>query len=103
MTRYRRILSKLESHFTPLHLELINESERHHVPTGSESHFKVIIVSDAFAGLSRLQRHQAIYNALSDEMNTGLHALSISAQTAAEWQQAPASLKTPPCRGGSLS
>ena len=58
-----QIEEKLRNAFTPAHLEVHDESYRHNVPAGSESHFKVVIVSDHFTGQRFLQRHRAIYGA----------------------------------------
>lgn len=51
---------------------------------GSETHFAVAVVSDAFDGQRQLQRHRTINSALSEELASGLHALEIRAQTPAE-------------------
>ena len=50
------------------HLELENESYKHNVPEGSESHFKLTLVSNVFEGMRAVQRHQLIYGALTDQM-----------------------------------
>ncbi|MFO7704601.1 MAG: BolA family protein, partial [Halopseudomonas sp.] len=81
------------------HLELVNESHMHSVPPGSESHFKAVIVSQQFAGLNAVKRHQAVYRSLGDLMSR-IHALALHTYTPAEWlarAQAPAS---PNCLGG---
>ena len=70
----------------PSHLELINESYMHSVPPGSESHFKAVIVSEDFAGLNAVKRHQAVYRALGELMQR-IHALALHTYTAEEWQQ----------------
>ena len=72
----------------PSHLEVVNESAGHggYFP-GKESHFKVIVVSDAFAGLRLVQRHQKVYAAAADLLGAGkIHALAIHAFVATEWQ-----------------
>ncbi|MFV8756480.1 BolA family protein [Nannocystaceae bacterium ST9] len=96
------IHDKLVAGFAPRVLEVIDESGNHSVPVGSESHFKVVIVSEAFVGQSALARHRAVNAALADELRAGLHALSIVAYTPEQWTerggQVPAS---PPCLGGS--
>ncbi|WP_407412571.1 BolA family protein [Acinetobacter sp.] len=72
----------------PSYLEVINESSGHggYYP-GKESHFKVVIVSDAFASLRLVQRHQKIYAAVGDLLSPGnIHALAIHAFVADEWQ-----------------
>lgn len=83
----------------PVHLELVNESYMHSVPPGSESHFKAVIVSDEFAGLNAVKRHQAVYRSLGDLMSK-IHALALHTYSPEEWsarQQAPDS---PNCLGG---
>ena len=84
-----------------LHLEVINESDRHNVPPGSESHFKVVLVSGAFRDQGLLARHRMINQLLADELAGGVHALAIHAYTEQEWANrtggAPLS---PPCLGG---
>ena len=51
------IEAKLRDAFAPAHLEVVNESHMHSVPKGSETHFKVVVVSDRFEGLSPVKRH----------------------------------------------
>ena len=83
------------------HLEVINESGNHNVPKGSESHFKVTVVSDGFEGKSLIARHRVVNQLLSELLQTQIHALALHVYTPAEWQekngQVPAS---PPCLGG---
>lgn len=72
----------------PSYLEVVNESSGHggYYP-GKESHFKVVIVSDAFASLRLVQRHQKIYAAVGDLLSPGnIHALAIHAFVVDEWQ-----------------
>ena len=69
-------------------------------PPGSETHFKMIIVSDVFVGLSQVQRQQRVYRVLNDELANGLHALSMKTLTPAEWQQDPTIPESPLCLGG---
>lgn len=56
--------------------------------TGDGQHFEALIVSDAFAGKSRVQRHQLVYQALGDRMREEVHALSMRTLTPEEWKQA---------------
>ncbi|SDH68863.1 BolA protein [Vibrio xiamenensis] len=95
------IEQKLQAEFKPVHMNVLNESYMHNVPPGSESHFKVIIVSNAFEGSRLIARHRAVNQVLADELAGGVHALSIHTYTEQEWltenQQAPAS---PMCMGG---
>ena len=55
---------------------------------GDGQHFQAVIVSDAFAGKSRVQRHQLVYAALGDRMREEIHALSMRTLTPQEWAQA---------------
>ena len=93
----QKIYQVLQQQFQPTQLEVLDESHMH--SRGAESHFKAIVVSEAFASLSRVRRHQAVYAALG-ELMTQFHALALHLYTEQEWQgQAPAS---PTCKGGSL-
>ena len=93
MTLEQQLIERLQS-LAPIHLDVINESAGHggYFP-GKESHFKVSIVSDAFAGLRLVQRHQKIYAAAGDLLSPGkIHALAIHAYLPTEWTgTAPAS------------
>ena len=83
------IETKLIAALTPERLTVINESHLHagHHHTGSnhqgtfdgtgETHFRVRIVSAAFAGMSRIDRHRAVNDLLADEIAAGVHALAI--------------------------
>ncbi len=102
MTRQERIREKLTAALAPAHLEVENESHNHNVPKGSETHFKVLIVSDAFEGLGAIDRHRRVHTALADELKKGLHALTLRALTPAQWAtEGGASFQSPPCLGGS--
>jgi len=65
-------------------IQLVNESHLHAGPA-TESHFKLVLVSSAFDGLSRVKRHQLVYKALGGLMQE-FHALALHTYTAAEWQ-----------------
>ncbi len=88
---------------TPEHLELINESMNHAgYFDGKESHFKLTIVSDAFANKRAVARHQLIYqlvDALLISQGGALYALAIHAYTPAEWQTQVQSPDSPDCAG----
>ena len=76
------IEAKLKGEFSPDRLEVINESHRHagHQPQfdgEGETHFRVRIVSNAFSGMSRIDRHRAVNQILADELAAGVHALAI--------------------------
>ena len=53
---------------------------------GDGQHFEAVIVSKAFEGRSRVQRHQLVYAALGDRMRQEIHALSMRTLTPAEWK-----------------
>lgn len=55
--------------------------------TGDGQHFEAVVVSDAFAGKSRIQRHQLVYGTLGDRMREEIHALSIKTYTPEEWEK----------------
>ncbi len=95
------IEKKLGEALSPVHLEVVNESGMHSVPPGSETHFKVLVVSPAFEGLGLVDRHRRVNEALREELRAGVHALSIRALTPAQWAEGPAPLVSPPCLGGS--
>lgn len=72
---------KLEQAFAPSRLELTDQSARHaghagHDPRG-ESHFKLVMVSPAFAGQSRLARQRLVNQALAEELADRVHALAM--------------------------
>ena len=99
--RAQRIEAAIKAALAPSFIQLEDESHKHSVPEGAESHFKLVCVSDVFAGLMPVRRHQKVYGELQSELDGGLHALALHLYTPAEWaaqQQAPAS---PDCKGGS--
>ncbi len=81
--------ARLRQAFSPVELEILDESHRHaghheSFDGSGETHLRVRIVSEAFSGMSRIGRHRAI-NALADEaMANGLHALAIEAKAPGE-------------------
>ncbi len=99
--RTNRIDECLSQHLSIQFIEILDESHRHHVPKDAETHFKLIIVSETFDGLSLVKRHQLINNLLKNEFASGMHALSIHAYTANEWlKKTIKPPKSPHCRDG---
>ena len=97
----QRIQRKIESALAPSHLEVLNESHKHSVPPGSESHFKLVVVSAQFEGMPRLRRHQRVNGLLADELAGPVHALSMDTLTAPEWERRGRRVaETPDCPGG---
>ena len=95
------IRAKLMETMSPVHLEVVNESFKHNVPKGSESHFKVMVVSPVFEGKKLIDRHRMVNAALAEELSGPVHALSISAKTPAQWEKNAKVHETPNCLGGS--
>ena len=82
------IADKLTKAFAPQSLDVVDESHRHeghagHRP-GGETHFRVNIVSEAFRGKSRIDRHRIVNETLSGELAAGVHALAIHARAPGE-------------------
>ena len=82
------ITNKLREAFTPESLDVIDESHLHeghagHRP-GGETHFRINIVSEAFEGKSRIERHRMINATLATELAGPVHALAIKAQAPGE-------------------
>lgn len=88
MTVAERIESKLRAAFRPERLEVVDESHRHEGHAGwregGETHFQVTLVSETFAGRSRLERQRAVYAALAEELAGPVHALQITARAPGE-------------------
>ena len=94
-----KIENTLKQDLKPEFLEVINESHKHIVPKGAESHFKITVVSESFAGLAKIKRHKVIYQTLEKIINE-IHALSMGLYTPDEWQtKAHTPHRTPPCAG----
>ena len=93
------IQHKLTETFSPTHLAIENESHLHSGPA-TDSHFKVVVVSDRFVGKRPVARHQLVYGALADELAGAIHALVIHPFTVEEWQQRAGEVReSAPCRG----
>jgi len=97
------IENKLQAALAPKVCLVDDESYLHHVPVGTESHFKVVVCSAAFNGLSRVQRHQKIYAALAEYMPNPIHALAIHTYAPEEWSPDLAIRHSPACEGGGKS
>ena len=82
------ITKKLTEAFAPQSLKVLDESHQHeghagHRP-GGETHYRVYIVSEAFKGKTRLERHRLINQTLAGELTDGVHALAIHAAAPGE-------------------
>ncbi|XP_026755628.2 bolA-like protein DDB_G0274169 [Galleria mellonella] len=95
------IFNKLQSALSASHVNVINESYMHNVPKGAETHFKVVVVSDKFDGLPLIKRHRLVNDILKEELQTGVHALSIVAKTPKQWEESDKIVESSPnCKGG---
>lgn len=85
---YKRITEKLSSALRPVTLNLKDESHLHaghrESPGLPETHFRLEVVSEAFEGMSMLQRQRKIYSLLAEELEERVHALSMKTKTPAE-------------------
>lgn len=91
-----QIVNTLKTSMDLFSLKIINESFMHNVPEGSESHFKIVIVSEDFLNLTMIQRHKLVYKKLNNLM-TKIHALSIHAFDKDEFKLNPIILDSPEC------
>ena len=77
--------TQLRTQFAPVHFVLTDESSRHAGHAGArpegETHYKIVMIADAFKGESRVARQRLVYQALRDEFDRGLHALSLDLKT----------------------
>ena len=107
-TMQQQITQKLNDAFSPEHLEVVNESNMHSVPEGSESHFKVVIVCDDFKGKMLIARHRLVNQVLDEELKKnrsegGIHALALHTMTMEEWFKKGNAPDSPKCHGGGKS
>tara|TARA_B100001094_G_scaffold161392_1_gene156116 strand:+ start:511 stop:813 length:303 start_codon:yes stop_codon:yes gene_type:complete len=82
--------------FNPSVLSIDNESHMHNVPQDSESHFKIVLVSKNFTGLSEVNRHKSVYKVLEDILDS-IHAISIHSFDENEYTNNPIILDSPNC------
>ncbi|WP_341266083.1 transcriptional regulator BolA [Morganella morganii] len=97
----QRIEEKLNHTLAPHYIDVVNESGQHNVPAGSETHFKVVVVSETFTGMRPVARHRHMYTLLADELAGGVHALALHTYTPDEWNHRQGGLNpSPRCHGG---
>lgn len=101
MSMAATIETKLTGELSPERLRIDNDSSRHAGPA-TESHFRIIIVAQAFDGCSLVARQRLVYGCLADELAGPVHALQMKCLTPAEYAAADGdvTLKAPPCGGG---
>ena len=92
---------KLSENINSTFLEVVNESDMHNVPPGSESHFKITIVSAEFEGKMMLAQHRMINAILKEELQNSIHALALHTYTPDDWKEKQGvSPESPQCLGG---
>jgi len=97
----QHLTEQLQLALSPSYLEVINESSNHSGPA-TESHFKLIVVSDYFNDLALIARHRFINNLFKEELSH-IHALAMHTYTSHEWQLKNGAPDSPKCSGGSQS
>jgi BolA protein len=86
--RAARLHAALTAEFAPSHLDIQDDSAKHAghagAQVGGQTHYSVVIVSDSFQGVSRVERSRLVHAALASEFAQGLHALSLTLRAPAE-------------------
>ena len=99
-----KIVQKMNNALQLDYLQVVNESDMHNVPPGSESHFKISVVSHDFVGKNLLAQHRMINAILASELQQDIHALALHTFTPEQWQDVSGiSPDSPPCLGGGKS
>ncbi|SMN17229.1 Cell division protein BolA [uncultured Candidatus Thioglobus sp.] len=97
----QHLTEQLEVALSPSYLEVINESANHSGPA-TQSHFKLIVVSDYFNDLALIARHRFINQLFKEELSH-IHALAMHTYTVDEWRTKGGAPASPQCAGGSKS
>ena len=89
MINTAQIKSKIQQTFSPLFLEIEDESQAHAGHSGAipgqVTHLRITIVSEAFENLTMIKQHRLINECLQDELNQGLHALALKTIKPSKW------------------
>jgi BolA protein len=96
MSMHQRIEQALTL-LQPSHLQVLDESHMH--SRGTQTHYKAVVVSERFAGLNSVKRHQLVYGTLGELMGE-FHALALHTYTSQEWAQTGNAPASPTCAGG---
>jgi len=100
MSVKEQIEQKIQQGLSLTYIDVVNESDMHNVPPGSESHFKLTLVSAEFTGKNLLAQHRMINALLEDEFKI-IHALALHTYTPEEWvRKSGVSPDSPQCMGG---
>ena len=102
MNLEEQITSKITRAFEPDHLELLNDSKMH-AGEATDSHFNLLMVSQSFQDLKKVQRHQAVYKVLNEELTGPVHALALHLYSPEEWAKSEQEIKiSPNCEGKNI-
>lgn len=96
-----RVEYRLKEGLSPVYLTVENESYMHAVPADAETHFRIVVVADAFEGRRQVQCHQAVYGLLNDMIGKPIHALALHTYGPEEWESTKEAPASPACMGGS--
>ena len=100
MSKQQELLERIQAEFQPHFATVENEGHMHSSGRGADSHFKLVIVSDTFEGMRKVQRHQTLYQLFADDLKNGIHALALHLYTKSEWESlGEAFPKSPNCLG----
>jgi BolA protein len=83
-----RIESILRERFAPVHVALRDDSANHAGHAGATSgggHYQLVLVSEAFEGIGRLEQHRLVHEALAGMIGSSIHALQMTTRSPAEW------------------
>ena len=87
MSKQQELLERIQAEFQPHFAAVENESHMHSSGRGADSHFKLVIVSDAFEGMRKVQRHQKLYQLFADEFKKWHSRISSSSlYKKAKWE-----------------
>lgn len=100
MSIEQHIREILQGELGPALLQVENESSNHNVPPGSETHFKVTLVTEGFSGVARIRRHRQVNQLLAELLAGPVHALALHLYTPDEWREGAGPPESPPCLGG---
>ncbi len=101
MTIAEQINDLVVGELSPIRLDVVNESHMHNVPPNSETHFKLVIVSESFHDKNLVARHRTVNKLLAKQLEGGVHALSMHTYTPEEWKERGGEVpQSPPCMGG---
>lgn len=89
-----QIKKRVTQHLHPHLLEVLDESAMH---GSSNSHYRLLVVSDLFVDMSSIQRHRKVYEAIGQDILGQIHAFSQQTYTIEEWNQSGIQTSSPPC------